>query len=117
MPIRKPDKCQEQTLFLGHDLPQQVFMLTKGLTYLTFHPITVDSMLETLLGYTNQQLYGGIVCLTFSEHVNRPQRKSSHRLAATASKERLYQFETDHALPFPEHKPCTVNHEPITVNR
>ena len=39
-------------------------MLTKGFAYLTLYPITVDSMFKTLLGYTNQQLYGDIACLT-----------------------------------------------------
>ena len=50
MLVGQPYKCQKQALSLRHDLTQQVFMLAKGFTHLTLHPITVNSMMETFLG-------------------------------------------------------------------
>jgi hypothetical protein len=89
---------------------QHVFVSTESLTNLALHTVTVDCMLKTLFRHANQQLDRGITRLALGEHIDSSQRKSSHRLAATASKERLYQLQADYALPLPE-PIFLLNHE------
>ena len=102
MPVCEPDESHKHLLIVGHRFPQQLFMLTVGLADLSLHTISVNSVLETFLRNTDQDLCRTVVTMSLDGLIDGSQRKGGHRLAAAVFKERLHQQIACHALPFPE---------------
>ena len=93
-----------------------LFMQSESLAYLTLDTVTVDSMLEVFLRYTDQQLYGRFVSRTLLYHIYHPQWKRNHRLTASSAKERFYQLPADYTLTLGQRGTCIVEHgRPLTL--
>ena len=54
--VGEPDKSQKHHLVVRDLLPEHFLMVAISLTYLTLHPVSVHSMMEAFLGYTDQHL-------------------------------------------------------------
>ena len=67
-----------------------------SLAYLPLHTITVDGMLETALWDTDKQLGRWLIMRAYLININNPERKSSHRLAATSAEQLIDEFPTNY---------------------
>lgn len=95
MAIRQPDEGQQQLTVVWHCCTKYLLMVTEGLTHLTLDAIAVNGMVETLLGNTNQQLYGSLVWGAFLYLIDGTQREGSHGTAATSTKQLFNQLAAD----------------------
>ena len=65
MTVGEPDKGNEQFFVVRNDVADQLLVVAVGLTDLSFYPVAVDGMLETLLRHTDKNLYRGMPLLPF----------------------------------------------------
>ena len=91
---------------LSQCLIQQLFVLSKGFTHLTFDAVTVDGVFEVLLGNADENLNrnAGLLAVCLAE--NGSQRIDGHPLAAV-TEELIYQSCAADMLPF--RKPSAVH--------
>ena len=98
MLVREPHTGHEQLFPFWQALSYHLTIAAISLANLTFRPIAVNGMLEVLLRDTNQNLYGSILRLPLSGCIDYSQREIHHRMAVSATEERLHQHSADHTL-------------------
>ena len=86
MPVGEPDEAQEHLLMVCQTVPEQLLVLTVCLADLPFNSVSIDSVLEPLLGDTDQDLYRCVAFTTFDGLIYGSEGEGRDRLAAAVSK-------------------------------
>ena len=95
MGIRQPYEGQQQLTIGRHRLTEHLLVATEGFSDLPLHTVTIDGMVETLLGNADKHLNRCIVGGTLRQQPDGTQGISGHGTAATAAKQLLNQPTAD----------------------